>query len=96
MRRNGFDPAPPELRDIRDGSGVVTAVNAFGMQVYLITRYGDVRAVLSDHEHFANGRPPGFVLPGAPQLPEEEQANARAGNLLALDHPPSTPGYAGC
>lgn len=89
MRRNGFDPAP-ELRDIRDGSGVVTAVNAFGMQVYLITRYGDVRAVLSDHEHFANGRPPGFVLPGAPQLPEEEQANARAGNLLALDPPQHT------
>ncbi|MBI3690628.1 MAG: cytochrome P450, partial [Mycolicibacterium aromaticivorans] len=44
MRRNGFDPTP-ELRDIRDGSGVVTAVNAFGMQVYLITRYDDVRAV---------------------------------------------------
>lgn len=89
MRRNGFDPTP-ELRDIRDGSGVVTAVNAFGMQVYLITRYDDVRAVLSDHEHFANGRPPGFVLPGAPQLPEEEQANARAGNLLALDPPQHT------
>ncbi|PND59591.1 cytochrome P450 [Mycobacterium sp. ENV421] len=89
MRRNGFDPTP-ELRDIRDGSGVVTAVNAFGMQVYLITRYDDVRAVLSDHEHFANGRPPGFVLPGAPQLPEDEQANARAGNLLGLDPPEHT------
>lgn len=89
MRRNGFDPTP-ELRDIRDGSGVVTAVNAFGMQVYLITRYDDVRAVLSDHERFANGRPPGFVLPGAPQLPEDEQANARAGNLLGLDPPEHT------
>ncbi|STZ26091.1 cytochrome P450 [Mycolicibacterium aichiense] len=89
MRRNGFDPTP-ELREIRDGSGVVTAVNAFGMQVYLITRYDDVRAVLSDHEHFANGRPPGFVVPGAPQLPEEEQASNRAGNLLALDPPQHT------
>lgn len=89
MRRNGFDPTP-ELRDIRDGSGVVTTVNAFGMQVYLITRYDDVRAVLSDHEHFANGRPPGFVLPGAPRVPEEEQATARAGNLLALDPPQHT------
>lgn len=86
MRRNGFDPTP-ELRDIRDGSGVVTAVNAFGMQVYLVTRYDDIKAVLSDHEHFANGRPPGFVVPGAPQLPEEEQATSRAGNLLALDPP---------
>ncbi len=89
MRRNGFDPTP-ELRDIRDGDGVVTAVNAFGMQVYLITRYDDVKAVLSNHEHFANGRPPGFVLPGAPQLSEEEQAGARAGNLLALDPPAHT------
>ncbi|MCV7217290.1 cytochrome P450 [Mycobacterium crocinum] len=89
MRRNGFDPTS-ELRDIRDGDGVVTAVNAFGMQVYLITRYDDVKAVLSNHEHFANGRPPGFVLPGAPQLSEEEQAGARAGNLLALDPPAHT------
>ena len=45
MRRNGFDPVP-ELREIRDGSGVVTDVNPFGMQVYLITRYDDVKAVL--------------------------------------------------
>jgi cytochrome P450 len=89
MRRNGFDPTP-ELRDIRDGSGVVSAVNAFGLHVYLITRYDDIKAVLSDHEHFANGRPPGFVVPGAPQLPEEEQAGARAGNLLALDPPEHT------
>ncbi|WP_396925470.1 cytochrome P450 [Mycolicibacterium sp.] len=89
MRRNGFDPTS-ELRDIRDGDGVVTAVNAFGMQVYLITRYDDVKSVLSNHEHFANGRPPGFVLPGAPQLSEEEQAGARAGNLLALDPPAHT------
>jgi cytochrome P450 len=89
MRRNGFDPSP-ELRHIRDGSGVITAVNTFGMQMYLITRYADVKAVLSDHGHFANGRPPGFIVPGAPQLPEEEQASARAGNLLALDPPQHT------
>ena len=89
MRRNGFDPVP-ELREIRDGSGVVTDVNPFGMQVYLITRYDDVKAVLSDHAHFANSRPPGFVVPGAPRLAEEEQAAARAGNLLALDPPEHT------
>lgn len=86
MRRNGFDPTP-ELRDIRDGGGVVNAVNAFGMQVYLITRYDDIKAVLADHEHFSNARPPGFVVPGAPQLTEEQQADSRAGNLLALDPP---------
>lgn len=89
MRRNGFDPTP-HLRDIRATDPVSTTANAFGMQVYLITRYDDVKAVLADHEHFANGRPPSFVIPGAPQLPEDEQATARAGNLLGLDPPDHT------
>jgi len=86
MRRNGFDPVP-ELGDIRAGVGVRSVVNAFGMNVYLVTRHDDVKAMLSDHAHFANSRPPGFVLPGAPAMPEEEQASARAGNLLGLDPP---------
>ena len=86
MRRNAFDPTP-ELREIREASGVRTVVNAFGMQVYLVTRHQDVKEVLADHEHFRNGRPPGFVLPGAPAVPEDEQAEARAGNLLGLDPP---------
>jgi cytochrome P450 len=86
MRRNAFDPVP-ELGEIRAGAGVRAVTNAFGMQVYLVTRHDDVKAMLSDHAHFANSRPPGFVLPGAPQLPEEEQATARAGNLLGLDPP---------
>lgn len=86
MRRDAFDPSP-ELGAIRTGDGVTTVTNAFGMQVYLVTRYEDVKTVLSDHARFSNTRPPGFVVPGAPQMPEEEQARARAGNLLALDPP---------
>ncbi|MBJ7339959.1 cytochrome P450 [Mycolicibacterium sp.] len=86
MRRDAFDPSP-ELSELRDHEGVRQVVNAFGMTVYLIARHDDVRAMLADHEHFSNGRPPGFVLPGAPVLPEEEQASARAGNLLGLDPP---------
>ena len=86
MRRNAFDPTP-ELGEIRESTGVTTVVNAFGMTVYLVTRYEDVKTVLSDHEHFSNSRPPGFVLPGAPEMSEEEQASARAGNLLGLDPP---------
>jgi cytochrome P450 len=86
MRRNAFDPIP-ELSEIRTTDGVRTTVNAFGMQVYLVTRHEDVKEVLSDHQRFSNGRPPGFVLPGAPQLSEEEQASTRAGNLLGLDPP---------
>ena len=86
MRRVAFDPTPA-LREIRKTDGVRTMVNSFGMTVYLVTRHEDIKAVLSDHERFSNGRPPGFVLPGAPEIPEEEVTSARAGNLLSLDPP---------
>lgn len=86
MRRNAFDPIP-ELGEIRDREGVRTVTNAFGMQVYLVTRYDDIKTVLSDHARFSNGRPPGFVVPGAPPIDEDEQARNRAGNLLGLDPP---------
>lgn len=86
MRRDAFTPAP-ELGEVRETSGVRALVNTFGMTVYLVTRYDDVKQVLSDHERFANGRPPGFVLPGTPSLSEDELASSRAGNLLGLDPP---------
>ncbi|MDT5182966.1 MAG: hypothetical protein QOI29_1124, partial [Mycobacterium sp.] len=59
----------------------------FGTEVYLVTRHEDVKAVLSDHQRFSNGRPPGFVVPGAPEASDEEVASSRAGNLLGLDPP---------
>ncbi len=86
MRRNTFNPTP-ELREIRETDGVRTVTNAFGMKVFLVTRHEDIKDVLSDHERFSNSRPPGFVVPGAPNVPEDEQASARAGNLLGLDPP---------
>ncbi|KUH82107.1 cytochrome P450 [Mycobacterium sp. IS-1556] len=86
MRRDAFAPTP-ELGEIRETTGVRTVSNAFGMTVYLITRHDDAKEVLSDHERFSNGRPPGFVLPGAPTLSEDELARSRAGNLLGLDPP---------
>ncbi len=86
MRRDAFDPTP-ELRAIQETDGVKTVVNAFGMPVHLVTRHDDVKAVLSDHERFSNARPPGFVVPGAPPVDEDEQARNRSGNLLSLDPP---------
>jgi cytochrome P450 len=86
MRRDAFDPTPG-LREIRETDGVRTVLNAFGMEVYLVTRHEDIKNVLSDHERFSNGRPPGFSLPGAPEISAEEQASANAGNLLGLDPP---------
>lgn len=86
MRRDAFDPSS-ELSRIREGSGVHTGVNPFGMTVSVITRHDDVKAVLSDHGRFANSRPPGFVMPGADDITAAEQERSRAGNLLALDPP---------
>ncbi|WP_193044606.1 cytochrome P450 [Mycolicibacterium baixiangningiae] len=85
MQRNGFDPTA-ELREIRESTGVRVTKNAFGMDIYLVTRHDDVKAVLADHERFSNTRPPGFVGAGAP-VSDAEQARAQAGNLLANDPP---------
>jgi cytochrome P450 len=86
MRRDGFDPTP-QLREIRETEGVRVITSAFGMSAYLVTRHEDVKTVLSDHTRFSNTRPPGFVVPGAPPIDEDEQARSRAGNLLGLDPP---------
>src|SRR5882672_9317502 len=86
MRRDSFNPTP-ELREIRETAGVRTITSAFGTEVYLVTRHEDVKAVLSDHQRFSNGRPPGFVVPGTPEVSDEEVASSRAGNLLGLDPP---------
>lgn len=86
MRRNAFDPVP-ELAAMRAEGGVRPIVSVFGLEAYLVTRHDDVKAMLSDHEHFANGRPPGFVPPGVSEMSAEEQARARVGNLLAIDPP---------
>lgn len=85
MQRNGFDPTDA-LREIRESTGVRVTKNAFGMDIYLVTRHDDVKAVLADHERFSNTRPPGFVGAGAP-VSDAEQARAQAGNLLANDPP---------
>ncbi|MDA2891565.1 cytochrome P450 [Mycolicibacterium sp. BiH015] len=86
MRRDAFDPVP-QLREIRENEGVRAVTGAFGMQVYLVTRYDDIKTVLSDYTRFSNDRPPGFAVPGAPPVDGEAQARARAGNLLGLDPP---------
>jgi len=102
MRRDALSTTA-ELRQIRETVGVREFTNAFGMQVYLVTRHEDIKAVLSDHERFSNERPPGFAVQGVPQPTEEEQATARAGNLLGLDPPEHsrlrrmlTPEFTGC
>ncbi|BBX19014.1 cytochrome P450 [Mycolicibacterium duvalii] len=85
MRRDGLEPVAG-LRELRQDTGVAMVTGAFGVPVYLVTRYDDVKAVLSDHHRFSNRRPPGAVAPGS-GVDEDELTRARSGNLLALDPP---------
>ena len=82
MRRDAFSPTP-ELREIRETVGVRTATNAFGMQVYLVTRHEDIKNVLSDHERFSNSRPPGFVVPGHHRFPKRSKPACGRATCLA-------------
>jgi cytochrome P450 len=90
MQRTGFDPAP-ELAELRAGKGIKRIRTAFGMEAWLVTRFADVREVLSDPVRFSNarlqeaGRPPGL-----PPVSPEERSRQLAGNLLAADPPEHT------
>ena len=95
MRRDAFDPTP-ELGEIRAGRRRRAVVNAFGMQVYLVTRHDDVKTVLSDHEWFSNSRPPGFVVPGAPAVSDEEAGQRHGRAICWASTRPSTSGCAAC
>ncbi|GAA5113648.1 cytochrome P450 [Pseudonocardia adelaidensis] len=91
MQRNGFEPVP-EMAEVRDGAGIERVRNSFGMETWLVTRFADVREVLSDPERFSNARLPArFRRPeGVRQPSADELARMRAGNLLAADPPDHT------
>jgi cytochrome P450 len=90
MQRNAFDPVP-ELAELRDGPGIARVRTMFGMEAWLVTRFADVREVLSDPVRFSNARvPEAGRPPGLPPLSPEEAARQRAGNLLAADPPEHT------
>ncbi|MHA6619373.1 cytochrome P450 [Pseudonocardia sp. DLS-67] len=91
MQRNGFDPVP-ELAVVRAGTGIERIRNTFGMEAWLVTRFADVREVLSDPERFSNARMPARFRrrKGGPEVTPEELARMRAGNLLAADPPDHT------
>jgi cytochrome P450 len=90
MRRVGFDPTD-QLAQIRADEGVTRVVTPFGMTAWLVTRYEDVREVLSDPARFSNARRR-FPMPDELELrlSEHEILQQRAGQLLALDPPEHT------
>jgi cytochrome P450 len=87
MRRDAFDP-DPELTRVREQEGVRRVTGVFGMDLWLVTRYADVREVLGDAVRFSNARQP--RPPGAPDMSEEEIRSQRAGHLLLFDPPEHT------
>src|SRR4051812_30785767 len=90
MRREQFDPVD-ELLQIRDGGGITKVPTLFGgPPAYLITRYEDVREVLSDAVRFSNARTRRFERPDGPQFTEKELEQMRAGQMLAFDPPDHT------
>ncbi len=86
MRRDRFDP-DAELGRIRDGEGIRKLTTPFGLEAWIVARYADVRHVLGDGEAFSNAM--AFRPAQDPRSPEE-QARARAGNLLGTDPPEHT------
>ena len=86
MRRDRFAPVD-ELRELREGEGVRRFETPFGANVWLVTRYADVREVLGDATRFSNRM--AFRPPTDPRS-DEEREKARAGQLLALDPPEHT------
>ncbi|MCG5215569.1 cytochrome P450 [Streptosporangium sp. KLBMP 9127] len=89
MRRAGFDPAP-ELSELRDGEGVRRIPTQFGVDAWLVTRFADVRAVLSDVERFKQPARLPFQSASMPDISDEELVRRQAGNLLALNPPEHT------
>ncbi|NJP91678.1 cytochrome P450 [Nonomuraea sp. FMUSA5-5] len=87
MRRSLFDPAP-ELVAVREREGVRRVATPFGLDVWVVTRFADVREVLGDPERFSYGRQP--RPPGAPDMPPEQVEAQRAGHLLLFDSPEHT------
>ncbi|CAJ61641.1 Cytochrome P450 FAS1 [Frankia alni ACN14a] len=89
MRRAQFDPIS-ELSTARDTVGVCPVVTPFGVPAHLVSRYDDVREVLSDSVRFSTADRHALMPPDAAGPTEQEYAQARVGNLLAYDPPEHT------
>jgi cytochrome P450 len=88
LRRSGFGPAP-DLAELREREGLIRVPTPFGPPAWLLTRYADVRSMLSDAESFANGWTPADL--GGEARDPRQLTGDRSGNLLALDPPDHKP-----
>lgn len=88
MQRDRFDPVDALAR-ARETDGVTRVQTPFGVPAHLVTRYEDVREVLSDATRFSNARSALLTPPGV-ELTEQNILEMRAGQMLAFDPPEHT------
>lgn len=86
MARNGFDPVP-ELKALRDEEGVRKLDFGGGFFGWLVTRYEDVRMVLSDPARFSNAHAAAATAGVLDGEMLEQFVASQAGNLLSMDPP---------
>lgn len=90
MRRDGLDPVE-ELIKARDAEGVTRVTMPHGPPAYLVSRFDDVREVLSDPVRFSSSaQVRSMGGSSGSNLSDEERAKLRAGILLLHDPPEHT------
>ncbi|MGW0808951.1 cytochrome P450 [Nonomuraea sp. NPDC002799] len=92
MARQGLDPAPEVVALRESGSLAKVPVTLGSGEAWLVTRYADVRAVLSDSAAFSNNvmGPEARQRAEAAGISAEAMARMRKGQLLAFDPPEHT------
>lgn len=87
MARDGFGPSTA-VAELREGGGLAKVPVTLGSgEAWLVTRYADVRAVLSDPSTFSNDLSNAVDTEAIARLSPEERDRMRKGQLLAFDPP---------
>lgn len=87
MARDGFGPSP-EVVALRERGDLAKVPVTLGTgEAWLVTRYADVRTVLSDSTTFSNDMRKAGDQQATSHLSPEEQERMRKGQLLAFDPP---------
>ncbi|MET8146450.1 cytochrome P450 [Sphaerisporangium sp. NPDC005288] len=90
MAREGLAPSA-EASALRDSGRLLKVPVTLGSgEAWLVTRYADVREVLSDPTRFSNALSAAAAAPLSIGLSDEERARRRKGQLLAFDPPEHT------
>ncbi|MFJ9411287.1 cytochrome P450 [Streptomyces sp. NPDC101393] len=84
VRKPGVPFPPPDYADYRDHEGLVLSRLPNGARAWLVTRYEDVRAVLTDRRISSNPSHKGFPNVGMVGVPTQEQI---PGWFVGLDSP---------